>query len=286
MHDVELGDEDATRRALQALVDDLPKRPRDGLWLPALALASRVAARLHDPVAADRVSHILRPYQARIIAGMMPHPVVCLGSVSFYLGLLATVRSRWAEAADHFEAAIRTHDRLGARPLLARTRQEYARMLLRRGQPADQGRALGLLEEALGSARAMGMARVCEEIETLRAAQAGGRVTAGRAAEAVGLPTAGANVFRREGEYWTVCYEGSVVRLKDSKGLRHLARLLAHPARSSMRPTWRRPTVRPSRRHPGACETLPGGASWRRARISVMRGSCWTPPPRPPTRPG
>jgi len=39
------------------------------------------------------------------------------------------------------------------------------------------------------------------------------------------------NVFRREGQYWTVAYDGSVVRLKDAKGLRHLARLLAHPAR-------------------------------------------------------
>ena len=42
---------------------------------------------------------------------------------------------------------------------------------------------------------------------------------------------AASDVFRREGEYWTVCYEGSVVRLKDTKGLRHLARLLAHPGR-------------------------------------------------------
>jgi hypothetical protein len=38
-------------------------------------------------------------------------------------------------------------------------------------------------------------------------------------------------VFRREGEYWTVAYEGDIVRLKDAKGLRHLARLLAHPGR-------------------------------------------------------
>jgi hypothetical protein len=39
------------------------------------------------------------------------------------------------------------------------------------------------------------------------------------------------NVFRREGEYWTVRYDGSVARLKDAKGLRCLARLLAHPGR-------------------------------------------------------
>jgi hypothetical protein len=53
-------------------------------------------------------------------------------------------------------------------------------------------------------------------VRTLRAAQAAGS----------GAPR---NLFRREGEYWTISYEGAVVRLRDAKGLRHLARLLAHP---------------------------------------------------------
>jgi pimeloyl-ACP methyl ester carboxylesterase len=38
-----------------------------------------------------------------------------------------------------------------------------------------------------------------------------------------------ANMFRNEGEYWTVSYEGRVSRFKDSKGLRYLAHLLRHP---------------------------------------------------------
>jgi hypothetical protein len=37
--------------------------------------------------------------------------------------------------------------------------------------------------------------------------------------------------FQLEGEYWTVSYEGRVHRLRDSKGLRVLARLLANPGR-------------------------------------------------------
>jgi hypothetical protein len=45
------------------------------------------------------------------------------------------------------------------------------------------------------------------------------------------MPEVTRNLFRREGEYWTVRYEGSVVRLKDTKGLRHLARLLGQPGR-------------------------------------------------------
>jgi hypothetical protein len=44
-------------------------------------------------------------------------------------------------------------------------------------------------------------------------------------------PTVSRHLFRREGEYWTVCYEGVVVRLRDAKGLGHLARLLADPGR-------------------------------------------------------
>jgi hypothetical protein len=37
------------------------------------------------------------------------------------------------------------------------------------------------------------------------------------------------NVFRRDGEYWTVRYDGTVFTLRDTKGLQYLARLLASP---------------------------------------------------------
>ena len=37
------------------------------------------------------------------------------------------------------------------------------------------------------------------------------------------------NVFRKEGDYWTICFEGTTFRLKDSKGLQYIAFLLAHP---------------------------------------------------------
>lgn len=39
------------------------------------------------------------------------------------------------------------------------------------------------------------------------------------------------NTFRREGDYWTIASSGRHFRLKDSKGLRYLARLLAEPHR-------------------------------------------------------
>jgi hypothetical protein len=37
-------------------------------------------------------------------------------------------------------------------------------------------------------------------------------------------------VFRKEGDYWTVGYDGNGVRLKDTKGLGYIAHLLRHPS--------------------------------------------------------
>ena len=39
------------------------------------------------------------------------------------------------------------------------------------------------------------------------------------------------NVFRREGDYWSVIFDGRTVRIRDLKGMRYLARLLADPGR-------------------------------------------------------
>jgi hypothetical protein len=225
MTDADLGDEAAARRSLQHLADELIGRPRDGRWPPAMAVAALAAERLREPVPADRLYRALLPYRTQVIVVAMPHPVVCLGSASFYLGLLATVTTSWPEAADHFEAAIAAHQRLGARPLLARTRCEYARMLLARGRATDRRRAAELLDQALATAGTLGLTALAGEIRALRPGEPS---RAGTGAEAA-APAAARNLFRREGEYWTVSYEGVVVRLKDAKGLHHLARLLANP---------------------------------------------------------
>ena len=39
------------------------------------------------------------------------------------------------------------------------------------------------------------------------------------------------NVFRREGDYWLVTFEGQIVRLRDMRGVQYLARLLGSPGR-------------------------------------------------------
>jgi hypothetical protein len=44
-------------------------------------------------------------------------------------------------------------------------------------------------------------------------------------------PAESATVFRREGDYWLVIFAGQTVRVRDLKGMRYLARLLADPGR-------------------------------------------------------
>jgi hypothetical protein len=234
--DIERDDLEAARRALHLLAELIPKLPRSGLWLPGVALTSLVCARLDDPDAARRLYPILLPYAGRVVTMNMEHPVACFGSSSLHLGLLATAASCWAEAGDQFEAAIRTHERFGAAPLLARTRYEYARMLIRRGQAADRMRALHLLDRAATAARAIAMPRLGAEIAQLRESETGEEPAAAPPPEpeapAVAAPApSGRDRFQREGEYWTVSFDGSVIRLKDSKGLRQIALLLAQPGR-------------------------------------------------------
>ena len=44
-------------------------------------------------------------------------------------------------------------------------------------------------------------------------------------------PAASLNIFRLEGDYWTVTFEAQTVHVRDLKGMRYLARLLADPGR-------------------------------------------------------
>src|SRR5215471_4696558 len=71
------------------------------------------------------------------------------------------------------------------------------------------------------------------------------------------------NLFRREGEYWTVLYEGSVARLKDAKGLRYMARLLADPGREFHAADLAAAGTQPARLAPSGARDLAGAGELR-----------------------
>jgi hypothetical protein len=83
--------------------------------------------------------------------------VVAVGSVARYLAILASTTSRWEDAARHFEDALEMNARMGARPWLAHTQRDYARMLIARNAPGDQEKARLLLSQALATYDELGM---------------------------------------------------------------------------------------------------------------------------------
>ena len=164
----ELGRAQAARAALERLPEDLSSLPRDANWLPTMAYIAEACALLGDESRAHALQALLAPYAERnVIVGPA---VVCLGSLSRQLGLLAATTGRTQQARAHLQAALDAHTAMGARALLARTRFDYARVLLQAGGTSDRALAAQLLGASHGDAVALGMPRLTEQASTLMAA--------------------------------------------------------------------------------------------------------------------
>jgi tetratricopeptide (TPR) repeat protein len=125
--------------------------PFDEEWLVGVGLLAETAATLSDVERASWLYDLLRPYPGRVA---ICYPEISTGSVARPLAILATTMRSWEEAEVHFERALETNARIGARPWLAETQDDYARMLLARG---DGERAFELLARALTTYRHLGM---------------------------------------------------------------------------------------------------------------------------------
>jgi tetratricopeptide (TPR) repeat protein len=221
----ELGREEEAHEELHALAaDGFATLPRNDDWLFDLCLLADVSRELGDPTHADTVYELLLPFADR---NAVNPPGACIGSVSRSLGVAAALTERWSEAERHFAEALRTNSRMGARPWVARTTLDWAEALFSRAGPGDRERALELLERAAELARGLGMAALAAQAEAHAVDPARGPRPSATEGHLTPRPT----VFRREGEYWSVAYERDAFRLKDSKGLHYLARLLGEPGR-------------------------------------------------------
>jgi tetratricopeptide (TPR) repeat protein len=151
----ELGDAEAARRALALLAaDEFATFPRDDEWLFCLSLLAEVAAHVNDRETAAVLYRLLLPYAD---LNAMVSGEVALGSVARYLGLLATTLERWEDADTHFARAVASNEQMGARPWLARSQHDYARMLMAADRPGDRDRAEALLDAARALYHGVGM---------------------------------------------------------------------------------------------------------------------------------
>ena len=223
----EIGREAEARTAFEALANDgFSVLPRNNDWLIGLSHLPEVIDFLRDRERAATLYDLLLPYEGRVCTHSAE---VSLGSVARSLGVLASTMARWDEAVRHFERALEVNAELGAIPWIAHTQHGYGRMLMARDHPGDRERAVELLTDASTTCRKLGMVALGERISALLEGTIGAIDGSGQATPPSRAASIRPSVFRREGEYWSIAYEGDVLRLKDSKGLRYLARLLKDP---------------------------------------------------------
>src|SRR5207237_10759051 len=121
-----------------------------------LTMAAEVCAGVRDTERAAVLYGQLHPYRGLVATTGSLTP----GAVDHYLGLLAAVEGRFDQAGRHFEAAHASHAALAAPTWLARTRLEWARMLLTCRGPGATPRAQELRGQGQGTASELGIAPV------------------------------------------------------------------------------------------------------------------------------
>ena len=211
------GREAEARSVFQSLAaDDFAALYRDNEWLLGMALASEACAQLRDTAAAAVLYGQLAPFSGRHAIG---HAEGSAGAVDRYLGLLAGTQRQLDVAVRHLTDATRLNQSMGARPMTAHSQHELAEVLRLRNGVGDLDTAAALDAAAFDAARTLGLVALQAAIgnEVPAATPESSPSHAGRLA--------------REGEYWTITFAGETIRVRDSKGLHHLARLLSEPGR-------------------------------------------------------
>jgi tetratricopeptide (TPR) repeat protein len=201
----------ARRSAIEAIVESWPR------WAATMWAAStcEMAAASRDPEllaeARAAVAPLLNTWV--VLAGL----VVVQGPIVYWAALLDQAEERWDDAIERFELAHATADELSARPWSTYARLGVAECLLQRGRSDDTARAGSLLDEVECAAAEMGMQTVLTR--------------ARRAQEmfASGAPVVRDNVWRFDGQVWTLGFGGRTISFQDAKGLHDLRLLLRQP---------------------------------------------------------
>jgi tetratricopeptide (TPR) repeat protein len=170
--------------------------------------------------AADELGHVAAVFQSQALRA----------SAALAQGRVRLAEGDTAGASRDFEAAAQQWSDIGApyetalarmglaHALRAQGKEEHALLELRAAR--DTFEEIGALHQEARAARALGQIGPTTPIQPEPATPLRSVAPPGDAA-----------VFRREGDYWSVGFEGRTARLRDSKGLRYLARLLAEPGR-------------------------------------------------------
>jgi tetratricopeptide (TPR) repeat protein len=173
--------------------------------------------------AADALPHLER---CRAILASGEDWLGLAGDVALAEGMWSAMDGRLNDAEEHLTRALEIFTRFERVWEQAETLRFLGQVYLGENELV---RAFETFDRAIQIYRRCGAGKLwIDRIEEARAKpttapashRQGGENSSGRAAD---------GIFRKEGEFWTLCYEGRTNRLKDTKGMHYIAHLLAHP---------------------------------------------------------
>lgn len=199
---------------------DAVNLPFDNEWLYGASVLAEVCFLVSDQRRAPILYDALLPYREHL--AVAPGELIA-GSVAHPLGLLASTMEKWDQAEEHFKLALDVNQRIQARLWHTEAACDYARLLLSQGGPGRAEEAAAVASDALDTARELGLSALERKLSEVLSALPSSRQER--------VVVEDVYLFRREGEYWSIGCDGRSLRLKDSKGLQYIARLLAAPGK-------------------------------------------------------
>lgn len=187
-------------------------------WLATLTDACHLT---EDVALAERLYRVLSP-RADQFAWLGPLGASVDLPYARHLGLLAAVLGRPEQAVAHLEDAEARASRAGMRAHLARLWLELARALQLRASGSDQERALHLIMKARTLAAELGQMGLLSGVVGLATSNE-------LEPQPAAVPARPTLSLQRESDYWCMAWAGRTLRLRDSRGVSLLARLVANP---------------------------------------------------------
>lgn len=214
-----------TARAMDVIATAEPFLPRTDapVSVGSRLLLSSVVEALLDAGDHERAAALYPAMLELIDTGMILRAFHDFRLTRTIAGRAAAAAGRYDEAETHFTVALRHAEDLPVRFERPDVLRYHAAMLIERG---DAARATAMLEEAADGFRRLRMVRHLDDTRALL-----DRARSAPAAAAPGRPAADEMrfVLRREGHFWSVGAGDGGARIKDSRGLRYIAVLVARP---------------------------------------------------------
>ncbi len=159
----EVGDRESVQRAIDnGIIEQLLEYPPEPRLVSVIGLLCYLTNDLKD---AQLVYDELEKLGDIVVS---PSSDASGGATGYYLGLISTMFENYDTADQQFAEALSINEQMDARPEIGQTKYAWADMLVRRGNPEDNERALELVDQALQLADELGMVRLERQALSLK----------------------------------------------------------------------------------------------------------------------